>query len=346
VCDLCEDLVQPNSYGNITALLSNTPVAQTEVKGIHRVWVNSNGKKPARIPKGPCRCGQNCQRSLTPLQRLLDNSKCTALDRRDGSIVQLSCSTILPAICKNSVPRTIIGSNDKSKRITVQTSHEGAYQGYRDQNSFRFLGIPFAQAPVGHLRFTAPKKWTLANTATMDATEFGNVCTQLNYDGSKLNKTEAIRLLGAEESEDCLYLNVYTPTLKANGLNGLPVMVYVHGGSYTFFSGSSPSFEPGNLVSRGGVVVVTLNYRLSIFGLFENAPVISRNLAPGNLASRDQIAALLWVKSNIAAFGGSPGNVTIFGESAGAYSMRALLSAPSAFGLYQNVISQSDIMGV
>lgn len=285
----------------------------------------------------------------------IDNSKCTALDRRDGSIVQLSCSARLPAICKNSVPRTTVGQaglNDKSKQITVKTSHTGTFQGYRDQNSFRFLGIPYAQAPLGDLRFTAPKKWTLANNRKgnasniMDATEFGNVCTQMSFEGSPTNKTAARALLGADESEDCLFLNVFTPTLKANRTRGLPVMVYVHGGSYTSLSGSSPIFEPGNLVSRGGVVVVTLNYRLSIFGLFENVPAISRSKAPGNLAVRDQIAALLWVRENIGSFGGNPGKVTIFGESAGAYSMRALISAPTAFGLYNNVIFQSDLLGM
>jgi len=246
----------------------------------------------------------------------------------------------------------MVGPNDKSKQITVKTSNTGSYQGYRDQNSFRFLGIPYAQAPVGNLRFAAPKKWTLADnkqgnaSKIMDATQFGNVCTQLSYGGEPMNKTTDTLILGAEESEDCLFLNVYTPALKKNRAEGLPVMVYVHGGSYTSFSGSSPSFEPGNLVSRGGVVVVNLNYRLSIFGLFENVPAISRSEAPGNLAVRDQISALLWVRENIGTFGGNPGKVTIFGESAGAYSMRALISAPTAFGLYSNVIFQSDLLGM
>ncbi|KAG0052459.1 hypothetical protein BGZ83_002537 [Gryganskiella cystojenkinii] len=324
---LGEDMVQPNSYGNITALLNNTPIAQAEVRGINRVWVNNNRN---------------------------DNNQCTALDRKLGSILRLSCSTKLPSICKNSIPRTIIGPNDKSKQVTVDTHRVGTYQGYRDQNSFRFLGIPYAQAPIGNLRFTTPRRWTLANTnkgnkttsEPIDATEFGNACTQMSYGDQKLNRTEDLSLLGAEESEDCLYLNVFTPTLKASRAKGLPVMVYVHGGSYTSLSGSSPVFEPGNLVSRGGVVVVTLNYRLSIFGLFENAPTISRSKAPGNLAVRDQIAALLWVRENIGSFGGNPAKVTIFGESAGAYSVRALLSAPQAFGLYRNVISQSDLLGI
>lgn len=93
-------------------------------------------------------------------------------------------------------------------------------------------------------------------------------------------------------------------------------------------------------------MVVTLNYRLSIFGMLENVPEIPRSTAPGNLASRDQMMALQWVKENIASFGGDPGKVTIFGESAGGWSMRALLSIPSAFGLYHNVISQSDPIGM
>ncbi|KAF9959729.1 hypothetical protein BGZ70_008766 [Mortierella alpina] len=119
-------------------------------------------------------------------------------------------------------------------------------------------------------------------------------------------------------------------------------MVWLHGGGYSTGSASAPMYEPGNLVSRGGVVVVTLNYRLGIFGQFEFEPAIPRSKAPGNLATHDQIAALQWVRDNIASFGGDPGRVTIFGESAGGYSVRALLSAPSAFELYRNVISQSD----
>lgn len=229
----------------------------------------------------------------------------------------------------------------------------GTYQGYRDQNAFRFLGIPYAQAPVGNLRFVAPRQWALGNknkgrdsssSTVMDATEYGNVCNQFDPTGAASNESQLKDSFGAKQSEDCLYLNVFTPTLKANRVKGLPVMVFVHGGGYWSGGSSNPAYEPGNLVSRGGVVVVTLNYRLSIFGLFENTPAIPRSKASSNLASRDQVAALLWVRENIAAFGGNPSKVTIFGESAGAWSMRALLSALSAFGLYKNVISMSDPM--
>ncbi|KAF8941670.1 Carboxylesterase family-domain-containing protein [Dissophora ornata] len=325
--DVCmklgENLVAP-TFGNLIQLLNDTPVAQTELEGVGRVWVSNMGK----------------------------NATCMALDRNSGQSLQLSCIAKLPSLCTNSAPRTTTISKDKDKQIMVDTPKIGVWQGYRDQNEFRFLGIPYAAPPVGNLRFQGPmhvnySKFVGSNNTVNDATEFGHVCTQIwGTDGPKLNSSETITFLGAEESEDCLYLNVFTPSLKSNGVKGLSVMVYVHGGSYTSLSGSSPIFEPGNVVSRAGVVVVTLNYRLSIFGLFENAPAIPRSRAPGNLAVRDQIAALQWVHDNIVAFGGDPNQVTIFGESAGAYSMRALISAPSAFGLYHNVISQSDLMGM
>lgn len=103
-----------------------------------------------------------------------------------------------------------------------------------------------------------PKKYGGSNKAN-DATEFGHVCTQLPFTGLNLTPEQELTLLGARQSEDCLYLNVFTPTLKAASAKGLPVMVYIHGGGFTSFSGSSPIFEPGNIVSRGGVVVVTLS---------------------------------------------------------------------------------------
>ncbi|KAF9366455.1 hypothetical protein BGX34_002730 [Mortierella sp. NVP85] len=326
-CSSIGETLVDAAFGNLAKLLLDTPVAQAEIKSLTHFWVSNN----------------------SPV--------CEAFDRKTGHAVQVSCAIKLPSLCTNSAPRTIIGENDRSKQIKVQTRRIGTWQGYRDRDQFRFLGIPYAQPPVGNLRFKAPKdidpkqfygNTTGANTKAEEkinmATNFGNVCMQLEIPGT--NKTRLARILGADQSEDCLHLNVFTPSLKAKGVKGLPVMVYVHGGAFTSYSGSMIAAEPGNLVSRAGVVVVTLNYRLSIFGFFENAPAISRSAAPGNLAIRDQIAALWWVRKNIEAFGGDPSQVTIFGESAGAFSMRALLSVPSAFGLYHNVISQSDLMGI
>ncbi|KAF9948473.1 hypothetical protein BGZ72_009631 [Mortierella alpina] len=281
-----------------------------------------------------------------------------ALDRRTSHVTQLSCSTQLPALCSNSLPRTIFYTNsssiknDKSKQIKVSTRKMGIWQGYRDQNQFRFLGIPFAEPPVGRHRFAAPvavdtAKYLRSSSTSNEtkarvnsAMDYGYACIQKPV-GEGADQNTSASYIGPM-SEDCLYLNVFTPSLKSEGIKGLPVMVWLHGGMYTSGAASAPMYEPGNLVSRGGVVVVTLNYRLGIFGQFEFEPAIPRSKAPGNLATHDQIAALQWVRDNIASFGGDPKQVTIFGQSAGGYSVRALLSAPSAFGLYRNAISQSD----
>ncbi|KAF8929673.1 hypothetical protein BGZ47_000936 [Haplosporangium gracile] len=323
-CILLGENLTSGSTPGLQHLLDTTPVAVSEVKGANHYWI-SNGSE--------------------------SNSKCTAFDRKSGRTLQLSCLVKLSALCTNSLARTQVGTkNDKSKQIKVRTPKAGTWQGYRDQNQFRFLGIPYAEPPVGKLRFQkpmhlSPRKYGGSNKVN-DATEYGFACIQLVPLGINLTSEQWDFFLGAKQSEDCLHLNVFTPSLKEGRSKGLPVMVYVHGGGYTAFASSTPIYEPGNLVSRGGVVIVTLNYRLSVFGLFENTSAIPRSKAPGNLATRDQIAALLWVRDNIAAFGGDPNQVTIFGQSAGGWSMRGLLSAPSAFDLYRNVISQSDPMGI
>ncbi|KAG0280833.1 hypothetical protein BGZ96_001414 [Linnemannia gamsii] len=328
---LGEDLVDSNNLGFLKDLLDITSIATDNLKKVSRLWVKNTDSS--------------------------SSSSCTAYDRKAGNTVQLPCSNELPALCTNSLPHYQVGPTihtDKSKQIKVTTPKAGTYQGYRDQNQFRFLGIKYAQPPVGRLRFLPPQQITPGDVnKAKDATEFGFACMQSSFDGgAKPNATEEDHMLGASESEDCLHLNVFTPSLRSSRTKdgekkkGLPVMLYVHGGSFTSFAGSTPVFEPGNLVSRGGVVVVTINYRLGIFGFFENPPAIPRSKAVGNLAIRDQIAALQWVQDNIVAFGGDPDQVTIFGESAGGYSMRALLSAPVAFGLYKNVISQSDLLGI
>ncbi|KAF9912016.1 hypothetical protein EC991_001463 [Linnemannia zychae] len=323
LCSALGEKLAPWDTPGLQKLLDTTPVAADEVKRVNLYWVSN--------PNG--------------------NSKCTAFDRKSGRTYQLSCSTKLPALCTNSLPRTQVGvTMDKSKQIKVITPKAGTWQGYRDRNQFRFLGIPYAEPPLGKLRFQAPQRLNprkYGGKKVNDATNYGFVCTQLPFNGSPASSPEETKAtLGNYESEDCLFLNVFTPALKANRARGLPVMVYVHGGSYTSFASSSPIFEPGNVVSRAGVVVVNLNYRLSTFGQFENTPEIPRSKAPGNLSTRDHIAALQWIRDNIVAFGGDPNQVTIFGESAGAWSMRALLSAPSAFGLYKNVIAQSDLIGL
>ncbi|KAG0033085.1 hypothetical protein BGZ81_009412 [Podila clonocystis] len=271
----CESLGESGYLANSTAasnlalakLLKMTPVAEAEVRSSGRYWIKNENAPTNRMD-------------------------CSSIDR-NGVVSKTWCSYLHPTICSNSAPRRRVSrtnpEGDTSRQIKVPTNNLGTLQGHRDSTAFRFYGIPYAEPPVGANRFAAPKPLkNQDNGTTVDANKFGHACTQL----SSMNFTFDDEMLGAQQSEDCLYLNVFTPTLKSKSDKGIPVMVYVHGGGFTVLSGTSPVFEPGNLVSRGGVVVVTLNYRLNIFGLFENQPAISKSSAPGNLPTRDQIAAL------------------------------------------------------
>ena len=200
-----------------------------------------------------------------------------------------------------------------------------------------YKGIPFGAPPVGELRWKAPQpvaKWDSVRKA--DA--FGDVCIQPKGSG-RLNVS--VDLPGSPNaSEDCLYLNVWTAA--AASAERRPVMVWIFGGAYTEGAGSSPHND-GEALARKGVVVVTFNYRLGAFGFFSH-PELTRESghnASGNQALIDAIATLRWVKTNIAAFGGDPRNVTIFGESAGSVISAALVGSPEAAGLFQHAVSES-----
>jgi para-nitrobenzyl esterase len=198
---------------------------------------------------------------------------------------------------------------------------EGIVQG--GISSFR--GIPYARPPAGALRWRAPEAlppWT----GVRDATRFGAACPQAP---SQLDSL-AGGSIGAQ-SEDCLTLNIWTPSLRGKR----PVMVWIHGGAFAIGAGHQSVYDGTHLASRG-CVVVTINYRLGTFGF-----LALDGIATGAEGLFDQIAALRWVKANIAAFGGGPGNVTAFGESAGAMSVAALLAAPEAQGLFHKAILQS-----
>ncbi|KAG0379305.1 hypothetical protein BGX24_000928 [Mortierella sp. AD032] len=298
----------------LNSLLKSNAVAQSEVAASTNYWVFN--------------------------APLFPGFGCSSLNKDTEKTQIIPCTKELPIICFNSAPPRTVLIQDTTRRVDVKTA-VGAIQGFRDQNSFRFLGIRYAEAPVGKLRFAAPVP-RAPFTSTFDATAFGYVCPQVSSSGVALLDSV---INGASQSEDCLGLNVFTPSLKSKGAKGLPVMVYIHGGGFTTFAGSTVLFEPGNLVSRGGVVVVTINYRLGMLGFTENS-AFPRSDIPGNQAIHDQILALQWVKNHIANFGGDPARVTVFGESAGAVSIRALLSAPSAWDLYTNVISLSDPINI
>jgi len=203
-----------------------------------------------------------------------------------------------------------------------------------------FKGIPFAAAPVGALRFREPqppKAWT----GVRDGSKWGDTCIQPSGKTRPIGVNQALDMPDSPAmSEDCLNLNVWTPA-KAAGAK-LPVMVWFYGGAYAEGGGSMP-FANGSKLASKGVIIVSLNYRVGPFG-FLSAPELdaaSPHHASGNQALSDGIAALKWVKANIAAFGGDPNNVTIFGQSAGACISAALVGSPVAKGLFNKAISES-----
>ena len=203
-----------------------------------------------------------------------------------------------------------------------------------------FKGIPFAAAPVGPLRFEPaqpPKPWQ----GVRDASKWGDTCIQPSGKSRPIGMNQAVDMPDSPKmSEDCLNLNVWTPAKSASAR--LPVMVWFYGGAYAEGGGSMP-FANGSHLAQKGVIVVSLNYRVGPFG-FLSSPELdakSPHHASGNQALSDSIAALKWVKANIAAFGGDPNNVTIFGQSAGACISAALVGSPVARGLFQKAISES-----
>ncbi|MFX0033458.1 MAG: carboxylesterase/lipase family protein [Promethearchaeota archaeon] len=201
----------------------------------------------------------------------------------------------------------------------------GKVEGYSEKGLYIFKGIPYAEPPIGDLRFCPPipkKPWD----GVFNAKSFGP-CAFQGY-------TQLEELIGKlePESEDCLTLNIWTPEID-KGKH--PVMFWIHGGSFIFGGSSSPIFDGSTLAHRGNVVIVTINYRLGAFGYLYIPGVTA------NVGSLDQILALKWVHENIALFGGDPNNITIFGESAGAYSVITLAAMPAAQGLFHRIIAQS-----
>jgi para-nitrobenzyl esterase len=196
-----------------------------------------------------------------------------------------------------------------------------------------FKGIPFAAPPVGDLRWKEPqpvKKWT----GTRNADQFGAACMQ-RAGGDYWHR-------GAGTSEDCLFLNVWTP---AKSGDKLPVLLYIFGGGFVNGEGSEPRYD-GESMARRGIVAVSINYRLGIFGFMAHPDLSkeSAHHASGNYGLLDQVAALKWVRQNIAAFGGDPTRVTIAGESAGSISVSALMASPLSKGLIAGAIGESGAL--
>ncbi len=234
---------------------------------------------------------------------------------------------VIAATASPPMPPTV-DSSFNAPRVKINS---GEIKGARANNLYVFKGIPFAAPPVGALRWREPQPVAAWNDVR-DATTFGSACPQ---------PTAKIQGAGTAnaQSEDCLYLNVWTPTTDAHAK--LPVMVWIHGGALVVGDGGQPWFDGAALAERGAVVV-TLNYRLGPLGFFSH-PALDQAYPNGtvNFGLLDEIAALKWVQENIAQFGGDPNNVMIFGESAGAQSVLALFASPLAQGLFHKGIAES-----
>lgn len=221
----------------------------------------------------------------------------------------------------------------------------GSLRGLAAGSTVAFRGIPYARPPVGDLRW-APPMPPLAWQGVRDGTQPGSACTQrasglLPFFGPMADAYgSSFDQPPIQSSEDCLYLDVWVPQWPVK--NPLPVMVWLHGGSNTVGSGTQVTYDGGSLTRRG-VVLVTLNYRLGVMGFFSHPELTaeSPHHSSGNYGLLDQLAALAWVKRNIAQFGGDPDNVTLFGESAGAIDAGQLMASPLSQGLFRRVISES-----
>ncbi|WP_028536557.1 carboxylesterase/lipase family protein [Paludibacterium yongneupense] len=209
----------------------------------------------------------------------------------------------------------------------------GAVQGSQQAGVQAFKGIPYARPPVGELRWRAPQA-VPAWQGVRAAVEYGADCMQQPFPGDAAPNTAPL-------SENCLFVNVWRPAGAVGAKR--PVMVWIYGGGFVN-GGSSPAVYSGSEFARDGIVFVSFNYRVGRFGFFAHPALSHENPDKGMLGNyglMDQLAALRWVRNNIAAFGGDPGNVTVFGESAGGFSVGSLLTSPLAAGLFHKAIIES-----
>lgn len=213
----------------------------------------------------------------------------------------------------------------------------GAVRGEAANGVNAFRGLPYALPPTGWRRWRPPAelpRWT----GTRDATEFGPACHQPTARGTSIYAAAEAPTM----SEDCLSLNIWAP----EAARAAPVFVWIHGGALSTGASSEPMYDGARMAASQGMVVVSINYRLGVLGYLAHPELSaeSRRNVSGNYGLLDQIAALKWIETNIAAFGGDPGNVTIAGESAGALSVMYLMASPKARGLFDRAIAQSAYM--
>lgn len=218
--------------------------------------------------------------------------------------------------------------------VTLRTTTAGEVVGFIDAGGARaWMGIPYAEPPVGNLRWRAPQPPTPWE-GVWEALSAGSVCPQMQSFLSGVKAAPDQKMVG---NEDCLYLNVWAPT----NARGLPVMLWIHGGANII--GQGGTYNGAHLATQENVVVITINYRLGPFGWFSHPGLARGNPLDdsGNYGTLDAIRALEWTRDNVSAFGGDPDNVTVFGESAGAFDTLAMMASPLAGGLFDRAIVQS-----
>ena len=221
----------------------------------------------------------------------------------------------------------------KGETITLQVKTQyGVLEGFEEDGVKKFLGVPFAQAPVGELRWKAPQP-VQAWEGVREAKQFGDDPMQLDVFGD-------MAFRGSGRSEDCLYLNIWTTA--ATTADALPVLIYFNGGGLMAGSGSEPRYD-GSSIAKEGVIGVTANYREGVFGFFAHPDLTAASdyKGSGNYGFLDQVAAIKWVKENIAAFGGDPDKITIVGESAGSFSVSLLMCSPLSKNLIAGAMLSS-----
>ena len=221
----------------------------------------------------------------------------------------------------------------KGEEVTLQVKTQyGILEGFEEGGVKKFLGVPFAQAPVGDLRWKAPQP-VQAWEGIREAKQFGDDPMQPNVFGD-------MNFRGPGRSEDCLYLNIWTRAKTT--ADALPVLIYFNGGGLMAGSGSEPRYD-GSSIAKEGVIGVTANYREGVFGFFAHPELTAASdyKGSGNYGFLDQVAAIKWVKENIAAFGGNPDRITIVGESAGSFSVSLLMCSPLSKNLIAGAMLSS-----
>ncbi|KAL1914820.1 uncharacterized protein VTP21DRAFT_7912 [Calcarisporiella thermophila] len=270
----------------------------------------------------------------------LKGGACNAFDLKTLAAAQAPCNQELPILCTNTqeVSKSVNGKREApppASSLVEVAAPIGRFKGYRDTETFYFLGIPYAKPPVGELRFEPPVA-VEKHEETIDATAYGPWCSQKPW-----NYT-----IYYPQSEDCLSLNIYTSRLPGSEEKKLrPVMFWIHGGGF-FMDGSSDAvFDGSRYASREDIVVVSINYRLGLFGFLNMGKDPRGKELTGNQAVKDVLLALKWTRENVAAFGGDPSRITVAGESGGGVLTHTLLTVPSARSNISKAIILSDPLG-